>query len=60
MEIRPVAAELCTPGSRTDKHDEEIVAFRSFATAPKHGTVWNTNDSIDNVLKPVRLNVTCL
>jgi hypothetical protein len=42
MEIRPVAAELCTPGSRTDKHDEEIVAFRSFATAPKHGTVWNT------------------
>jgi hypothetical protein len=49
MEIRPVGAELCTPdvwaGRWTDVRTDMtklVVALRSFATAPKHGTVWNT------------------
>ena len=38
MEIRPVGAELCTPGGRTNI-TKLRVAFCSFATAPKHGIV---------------------
>jgi hypothetical protein len=35
MKIHPVGAELFHADGETDRHDEAIVAFRSFAKAPK-------------------------
>jgi hypothetical protein len=54
MKIRPVEAELCRAGSRTDMA-KLIVAFRNFSNAPSNGIVTLSRISCSNCVPIFRI-----